>query len=120
MAANIVGGRDDQRRGVTQRPGDVGVRERLAPTVADGKIEPFAGQRDQPVGHLKLQMQLGMLMQKRRDRRDQLLATTAADIRALAPRIRAVMADDNVCVMGSEAKIREAKDLFTSLISLPD
>ena len=36
------------------------------------------------------------------------------------PRIRAVMADDNVCVMGSEAKIREAKDLFTSLISLPD
>ena len=30
------------------------------------------------------------------------------------------MADDNVCVMGSEAKIREAKDLFTSLISLPD
>ena len=53
-------------------------------------------------------------------RRDQLLATTAADIRALAPRIRAVMADDNVCVMGSEAKIREAKDLFTSLISLPD
>ena len=74
IAANIVGGRDDQRRGVTQRPGDVGVRERLAPTVANGKIEPFAGQRDQPVGHLKLQMQLGMLMQKRRDRRDQLLA----------------------------------------------
>ncbi len=63
MAANIVGGRHDQRRSVTQRPGDVGVRERLAPTVADGKIEPFAGQRDQPVGHLQLQMQLGMLMQ---------------------------------------------------------
>ena len=53
-------------------------------------------------------------------RRDQLLATTAADIRALAPRIRAVMEDDNVCVMGSEAKIREAKDLFANLVSLPD
>lgn len=64
MAANIVGGRDGKRRGVTQRPGDMGIRERLAPTVADGEIEPFAGQRDQPVGDLKLQMQLGMLMQK--------------------------------------------------------
>ena len=53
-------------------------------------------------------------------RRDQLLATTSADIRALAPRIRAVMEDDNVCVMGSEAKIREAKDLFANLVSLPD
>ena len=53
-------------------------------------------------------------------RRNQLLATTAADIRALAPRIRAVMEDDNVCVMGSEAKIREAKDLFANLVSLPD
>ena len=74
MAANIVCGRDGKRRGVTQRPGDVGIGERLAPTVADGEIEPFAGQRDQPVGDLKLQMQLGMLMQKRRDCRDQLLA----------------------------------------------
>ncbi|SSK84989.1 Uncharacterised protein [Klebsiella pneumoniae] len=74
MAANIVGGRDDQRRSVTQRPGDVGIRQRLAPTVADGEIEPFAGQRDQSVGHLKLQMQLGMLMQKWRNRRNQLLA----------------------------------------------
>lgn len=64
MAANIVGGRDGKRRGVTQRPCDVGIGERLAPTVADGEIEPFAGQRDQPVGDLKLQMQLGMLMQK--------------------------------------------------------
>ena len=53
-------------------------------------------------------------------RRDQLLATTAADIRALAARIRAVMDDNNVCVMGSEAKIREAKDLFKNLVSLPD
>ncbi|STW49751.1 Uncharacterised protein [Klebsiella pneumoniae] len=52
----------------------MGIRERLASTVADGEIEPFAGQRDQPVGDLKLQMQLGMLMQKRRDFRDQLLA----------------------------------------------
>lgn len=53
-------------------------------------------------------------------RRDQLLATTAADIRKLAPAVRAVMADNNVCVMGSEAQIRKDKDLFTNLISMPD
>ena len=87
MAANIVGGRDGKRRGVTQRPGDVGIRERLASTVADGEIEPFAGQRDQPVGDLKLQMQLGMLMQKRRDCRDQLLAEKATGaVRRNVPR----------------------------------
>ena len=53
-------------------------------------------------------------------RRDQLLATTAADIRALAPLIRSVMADGNLCVMGGEGKIREEASLFGSLVSLPD
>lgn len=54
------------------------------------------------------------------NQRDQLLATTAADIRKLAPCIRDVMADNNVCVMGSEALIRKDKDLFAQLVSLPD
>ena len=53
-------------------------------------------------------------------RRDQLLATTAADIKALSPLIEAVMKDDNLCVMGSEATIRQEKDLFMNLVSLPD
>lgn len=53
-------------------------------------------------------------------RRDQLLATTAADIRALAPLIRSVMADGNLCVMGGEGKIREEASLFGNLVSLPD
>ena len=53
-------------------------------------------------------------------RRDQLLATTATDIRALAPLIRSVMADGNLCVMGGEGKIREEASLFGSLVSLPD
>lgn len=52
--------------------------------------------------------------------RDQLLQTTAADIRALAPLIRAVMKDNNVCVMGNEAKIRQEANWFGQLISLPD
>lgn len=53
-------------------------------------------------------------------RRNQLLATTAADIKALSPLIESVMKDDNLCVMGSEATIRQEKDLFTNLVSLPD
>lgn len=53
-------------------------------------------------------------------RRDQLLQTTAADIRALAPLIRSVMKDNNVCVMGNEAKIRQEANWFDQLISLPD
>lgn len=53
-------------------------------------------------------------------RRNQLLATTAADIRALAPLIRAVMNDNNLCVMGGEGKIREEASLFQTLVSLPD
>ena len=53
-------------------------------------------------------------------RRDQLLAASAADIRAIAPMIRAVMADNNICVMGSETQIRKEAALFRELISLPD
>lgn len=53
-------------------------------------------------------------------RRDQLLATTAADIRALAPLVRDVMGDNCLCVMGGEGKIRADKELFAQLVSLPD
>ena len=53
-------------------------------------------------------------------RRDQLLQTSAADIRALAPLVRAVMNDNCLCVMGGEGKIKEAATLFDNLVSLPD
>lgn len=54
------------------------------------------------------------------ERRNQLLATTVDDIRALAPRIRAVLADNNLCVMGNEAKIWEDGKVFSNIITLPD
>ena len=62
----------------------------------------------------------GTMQEAAQARRDQLLQTTAADIRALAPLIRAVMKDNNVCVMGNEAKIRQEANWFGQLISLPD
>lgn len=52
-------------------------------------------------------------------RRDQLLQTSAADIRS-APLVRAVMNDNCLCVMGGEGKIKEAAALFDNLVSLPD
>ena len=53
-------------------------------------------------------------------RRDELLATTVSDIRALAPLVKAAMTDNCLCVMGSETAIRQDKELFGELISLPD
>ncbi len=62
----------------------------------------------------------GTTLEAVQQRRDQLLATTAGDIRALAPLIRAVISEGNICVMGSETKIREEAGLFRRLIPLPD
>ena len=73
-AANIVRRGDHQGCRTAQRPGYVGLRQQLATTVANGNIKPFAGERHQPIGHLQLQMKLRVLMQKRRDGRNQLLS----------------------------------------------
>ena len=56
---------------------------------------------------------------KRQERRDQLLNTTAGDIRDLAPVVKAVMNDNNLCVMGSERKIKEEGRFFDDTVSLP-
>ncbi|MBF1340038.1 MAG: hypothetical protein HXM52_05125, partial [Megasphaera micronuciformis] len=53
------------------------------------------------------------------ERRDQLLNTTAGDIRDLAPVVKAVMNDNNLCVMGSERKIKEEGRFFDDTVSLP-
>ncbi|MBQ4562979.1 MAG: insulinase family protein [Lachnospiraceae bacterium] len=47
--------------------------------------------------------------------RREILNCTETDIRALAPIIRAVLAADRICVVGSEEKIEEAKDLFNEV-----
>ncbi|STV87906.1 Uncharacterised protein [Klebsiella michiganensis] len=72
-AANIVRRGDHQGGRTAQRPGHVGLRQQLAATVTNSKVEPLAGERHQSVGHLQLEMKLRMLVQKRGDGRDQLL-----------------------------------------------
>ena len=50
--------------------------------------------------------------------RDQVLAVTVSDIRALAPLMRAVLDAGCVCALGGEEKLREEKDLFKELKEL--
>ena len=71
--ADILCRGDDQRRRTAQRPGHVGLRQRFAAAVAYRQVKSLAGQGYQPVGHLQLQLQLRVLVQKWRNRRYQLL-----------------------------------------------
>ena len=44
--------------------------------------------------------------------RKEVLSATVEEIRKLAAHMKAVLADDNFCVVGSEEKIKEHKDMF--------
>lgn len=50
--------------------------------------------------------------------RDEVLAATQEDIRALSRYVEAFMADECLCVVGNEDKIRECKDLFMEIVPL--
>ncbi|MCD7955579.1 MAG: hypothetical protein LUG93_07480 [Lachnospiraceae bacterium] len=47
--------------------------------------------------------------------RDEILSATPEQIRALAPVVQAVLNDHAFCVVGNEAKIKEAEELFGSV-----
>ena len=50
--------------------------------------------------------------------RDERIDATPEDIRAYAPLFKAVMEQDCLCVVGSEAKIADAKELFDKVEAL--
>lgn len=50
--------------------------------------------------------------------REQVLNTTQADIRGLAPLLREAMKDNNICVVGSASSINEASELFNEIKEL--
>lgn len=50
--------------------------------------------------------------------RDEVLSTTVEDIRSFDKLIYDVMKHENFCVLGSETKIKENKDIFKSIISV--
>jgi len=53
------------------------------------------------------------------DLRRSVIACTSKDVAALADVVKAVMADNRVCVMGNEQKIRATGNLFKKIGSLP-
>ena len=53
-----------------------------------------------------------------RTARQQILEATQEDIRALAPVAKAVLAGNQICVIGNEAKIEEEKDVFMEVKDL--
>ena len=49
--------------------------------------------------------------------RDEALSTRVEDIRRLAPLVEKAMADNYLCVLGSEEKIKSQQQTFGQLIS---
>ena len=60
----------------------------------------------------------GISQEEMQKTRDQIIDATPADIRALAPLVKAVLTDDSICVIGNEDAIEKEKDLFDSVESL--
>ena len=60
----------------------------------------------------------GMTDEMRQQQRDEILATTQDDIRALADLVEACMAENAICVLGGNSKVTEAKDIFKSVTTL--
>jgi Zn-dependent M16 (insulinase) family peptidase len=50
--------------------------------------------------------------------RDEVLHTGKSDIKRFAEMIRGVMAEDYYCVIGSDVKIKENKEIFQNLVSV--
>ena len=50
--------------------------------------------------------------------REAVLTVKPEDIRALAPLMKAVLAQNNLCVVGGEEKIEDNKELFMNVKSL--
>lgn len=60
----------------------------------------------------------GLTFEQLQKERDEVLSATPEQIRALAPLVRAVLADDALCVIGNEEKIRKERALFGSISML--
>jgi len=50
--------------------------------------------------------------------RDEVLSTTAADIRALAPLIKSITDSDTICVIGGEEAVSAQGAMFDKVVNL--
>ena len=58
---------------------------------------------------------MGITEEQLQKERDEMLTCTAADINALAPAIREVLSQDNLCVLGAQSAIEANSDVFMSV-----
>ena len=59
-----------------------------------------------------------MTDEMRQQQRDEILATTQEDIRALADLVDACMKENAICVLGGSNKVNEAKDVFKTVTTI--
>ena len=60
----------------------------------------------------------GLAFEDVQKERDEVLSCGCAEIRALAPYLKAVLSQNCLCVIGNEEKLEEQKDMFGTLESL--
>ena len=58
----------------------------------------------------------GITYEDRVKEREEILSSDASTIKAFAPLVRKTLKQDCICALGNEAKLKEEKDLFKSLI----
>ncbi|MBO7461537.1 MAG: hypothetical protein J6T96_02955, partial [Bacteroidales bacterium] len=60
----------------------------------------------------------GYTFEEIQQERNEILASTAQQIRSLAPLMQELRDKGTICVLGGEEKIMESKNLFTNIIRL--
>lgn len=60
----------------------------------------------------------GVTQEDIQQERDEVLKTTADDIKGTAPLIRDAMAQDYLCVLGNESLIKQNRDIFSNLVDV--
>ena len=79
----------------------------------DAPLTPYArGQKDFAIYFT------GLTAEDVKKERDEILNASKEDIRNLAKLVKAVLKDNNLCVIGNENKIEECKDLFMNIKNL--
>ena len=58
----------------------------------------------------------GITFESRQTQRDEILRTSAEDIRSLSPIVEACMKENTFCVFGGEDKVEECKNLFNGIV----
>ena len=79
----------------------------------DRPLSPSMRGRRALANHLR-----GISQTEEQQRRDEILSTTASDIRQMADMIQSVLDQNYFCVFGNESKLQENRELFDALMPL--